>query len=376
MKNIQMVDLKRQYERLKPEIDAAIFDCIESSRFIKGPAVEKFETELKDYLNVAQVISCGNGTDALQLALMGLNLKPGDEVIIPAFTYAATAEVIGLLGLTPVLVDVNPDTFNIDVERVAEAITPQSKAIIPVHLFGQAADMEALLKIAQENNLHIIEDNAQAIGAEYTFEDGTVKRLGTIGAIGCTSFFPSKNLGCYGDGGAMMCNDPDLGRRLKMIANHGQAQQYIHDIIGVNSRLDTIQAGILSCKLTRLDEFSAARNSAADYYDRALAEIAEITTPWRDPKSTHVFHQYTLKVLDGRRDSLKEFLRERGVPSMVYYPRPLHHQPAYKDISVIKGKLEASEKLVEQVLSLPIHTEMTEEEQAYIVNQIKEFFRL
>ncbi|RFS17243.1 DegT/DnrJ/EryC1/StrS aminotransferase family protein [Emticicia sp. C21] len=371
---IQMVDLKGQYEKIKYEIDNAILNCINTSQFIKGPVVAEFQEELERYLGVKYVITCGNGTDALQIALMALDLQPGDEVIIPAFTYAATAEVIGLLRLTPVLVDINKDSFNIDIKSVENAITPKTKAIIPVHLFGQGADMESLLKIAEEKNIFIVEDAAQAIGASYIFSNGDRKRLGTIGAIGCTSFFPSKNLGCYGDGGALMTNDPLLAEKIRSIANHGQQIQYIHDIIGVNSRLDAIQAGILLPKLARLDEYNKARIVAADYYDENLKAIEDIIVPFRLENSTHVFHQYTIKVKNGSRDKLKDFLKSKGIPSMIYYPKPLHHQSAYMNIINIKSELEYSENIPKEVLSLPIHTELDSIQQDFIINAIKEFF--
>lgn len=370
-----MVDLKGQYEKIKDEIDSAIFNCINTSQFIKGPVVTELQEELERYLGVKYAITCGNGTDALQIALMALDLQPGDEVIIPAFTYAATAEVIGLLRLTPVLVDINNDSFNIDIKSVENAITSETKAIIPVHLFGQGANMEALLKIAEEKNIFIVEDTAQAIGASYIFSNGDRKKLGSIGTIGCTSFFPSKNLGCYGDGGALMTNDPILAEKIRSIANHGQSIQYIHDIIGVNSRLDALQAGILLPKLARLDDYNNARIAAADYYDEHLKAIEGITLPFRLENSTHVFHQYTIKVKNGNRDKLKDFLKTKDIPSMIYYPKPLHHQKAYMNIISIKSKLEYSESIPKEVLSLPIHTELNSIQQDFIINSIKDFFQ-
>jgi dTDP-4-amino-4,6-dideoxygalactose transaminase len=369
-----MVDLGKQYRRLKPQIDTAIQECITSTRFIKGPVVESFEKALGSYLNVKKVVSCGNGTDALQIAMMALEFKPGDEIIVPAFTYVAAAEVIGLLGLTPVLVDVESDTFNIALGAIREAITPKTKAIVPVHLFGQSANMEAIMEIAKEHKLYVIEDNAQAIGADYTFKDGTAQKTGTIGHIGCTSFFPSKNLGCFGDGGAIFTNDEELGSKIKMIASHGQPKQYTHDLIGVNSRLDALQAAILIEKLKYLDDFSNRRQKVATYYDELFSSVEEIQTPYRSSSSTHVFHQYTLQIKNGQRDELRAYLKTHNIPSMIYYPIPLHHQTAYKKISHISGSLEVTEELCKNVLSLPIHTEMETEQLDYIVNKVTSFF--
>lgn len=374
MSKIQMVDLQKQYHRLKAEIDEAIFSTIESSQFIRGNHFASFQLELAQYLGAEKVIACANGTDALQIALMALGLQKGDEVIVPAFTYVATAEVIGLLGLKPVMIDVNPKSFNITADLVAEAITDKTKLIVPVHLFGQCTDMEPILKLAQAKNIKIIEDTAQAIGAEYTFDDGSIKKAGCIGDIGTTSFFPSKNLGCFGDGGALYSNSLDLAEKIRMIANHGQSVQYIHDVIGVNSRLDGLQAGILRVKLKELDDFALRRNQVADYYDKHLKDISYIETPFREPNSTHVFHQYTIKVKDNQRDNLRKFLASKDIPSMVYYPMPLHHQKAFKDIGKIIGNLDISEQLCNEVLSLPIHTEMEVEQLAYIVENIREFF--
>jgi len=371
-KKIQMVDLKGQYEKIKAEVDAGIQDVINSTAFINGPAVKEFQADLETYLNVKHVIPCANGTDALQIAMMALDLKPGDEVITASFTYVATAEVIGLLGLTPVLVDVYPDTFDIDIEAIEKAITPKTKAIVPVHLFGQCADMERLMALAKKHNLYVIEDVAQAIGADYTFTDGTTAKAGTIGTIGCTSFFPSKNLGCYGDGGAIYTNDDALAKKLRMVAHHGQSVQYVHDVLGVNSRLDTIQAVVLKAKLKHLDEYAAARNKVADYYDKALGNHPKLKTPVRVKNSTHVFHQYTLQLNGVDRAKLREQLSERGIPAMIYYPIPLHEQNAYKNDRFKKGDFPVTEKLCATVLSLPMHTEMDEETLKYICTNLLE----
>lgn len=372
---IQMVDLKGQYQNIKSEVDAAINEVLNTTAFISGPAVSRFAQELADYNKVAHVIPCANGTDALQLAMMALNLKPGDEVIVPAFTYVATAEVIALLGLTPVFVDVDPDTFMISPDEVLKKITPDTRAIVPVHLFGQCADMERIMQLAEENNIYVIEDTAQAIGADYTFSDGTIKKAGTIGTIGTTSFFPSKNLGCYGDGGAIFTNDDALAEQLRMIANHGQKVKYYHDIVGVNSRLDTLQAAILSVKLKRLDDYCLSRNNSANFYDAELGTLEAVTIPKRSPSSTHVFHQYTLKCNGFDREELKEYLQAQGIPSMVYYPVPLHKQKAYKHYRHNQGTFPVSEKLSEQVLSLPIHTEQSDSELQYITDTVKAFLK-
>ncbi len=375
---LQMVDLKKQYDRLKTDIDWAIADTLQHTRFIKGPHFSAFQDELSSYLNGAKVIACANGTDALQIAFMALNLKPGDEVIVPAFTYAATAEVIGLLGLTPVMVDVDPKTFNLTLENIIPAIGPKTKAIAPVHLFGQCADMEPILQFAKEKNLFVVEDTAQAIGAKYTFSDGTSEFAGCMGTIGTTSFFPSKNLGCFGDGGAMFSKDPALAEKLRMIANHGQAKQYFHDVIGVNSRLDELQASILRVKLKHLDDFNQRRIQAADFYDEHLKNIELLETPFRNPSSTHVFHQYTIKVKSENgnlRDDLKNYLSSKGIPSMIYYPMPLHQQKAFQAIGRVVDNLEKSSQLCKEVLSLPIHTEIESAELAYITEHILEFFR-
>ena len=368
-----MVDLKSQYDKIQKEIDEVVLNVIRSSAYINGPEVKSFQAELEQYLNVKHVIPCGNGTDALQIAMMALGLKPGDEVITASFTYVATAEVIALLGLTPVLVDVYPDTFDIDVEAVEKAITPKTKAIVPVHLFGQCANMEKILQVAKKHNLYVIEDVAQAIGAEYTFSDGTVKKAGTMGDIGCTSFFPSKNLGCYGDGGAMYTNNEELAKKMRMIANHGQSVQYVHDSIGVNSRLDSIQAAILRIKLRRLDAYAAARNKAAQYYDNAFANHPKIKTPARAKNTTHVFHQYTLQLNGVNRNELREFLASKDIPAMIYYPIPLHMQKAYTDPRYKEGDFPVTEKLCACVISLPMHTELEEEQLKYITDSVLEF---
>jgi dTDP-4-amino-4,6-dideoxygalactose transaminase len=373
MKKIHMVDLKSQYDKMQQEIDEAVLNVIRSTAFINGPEVKSFQAELEQYLNVKHVIPCANGTDALQIAMMALGLKPGDEVITASFTYVATAEVIALLGLTPVLVDVYPDTFDIDVEAIEKAITPKTKAIVPVHLFGQCANMERILQVAKKNKLFVIEDVAQAIGAEYTFSDGTVKKAGTMGDIGCTSFFPSKNLGCYGDGGAMYTNNEALAKKMRMIANHGQSVQYVHDSIGVNSRLDSIQAAILRIKLRRLDDYAAARNKAAAYYDMAFANHPKIKTPARAKNTTHVFHQYTLQLNGVDRTALREFLASKDIPAMIYYPIPLHMQKAYTDPRYKQGDFPITEKLCACVISLPMHTELDEEQLKYITDAVLEF---
>lgn len=375
MKKIQMVDLVSQYEKIQEEIDTAVLNVIRSSAYINGPEVKSFQSELESYLNVKHVIPCGNGTDALQIAMMALGLKPGDEVITASFTFVATAEVIGLLQLTPVLVDVDPDTFNIDVDAIRAAITPKTKAIVPVHLFGQAAPMEEIMAIAKEHNLFVIEDNAQAIGADYTFSDGRKMKAGTIGDIGCTSFFPSKNLGCYGDGGALFTNNDTYAQNIRIIANHGQTRQYYHDKIGVNSRLDSIQAAILRIKLRHLDEYAAERNRAAEFYDRAFKDIPQIKTPVRYENSTHVFHQYTL-VLNGiDRDALRAYLLERDVPAMIYYPVPLHLQKAYEDERYKDGDFPVTEKLCKNVISLPMQTELNDEQLTYITETLISFIK-
>lgn len=374
MKKIEMVDLKGQYQKVKSEIDTSIQEVIDTTTFINGPKVTEFKKSLAEYLSVKHVITCANGTDALQIALMALDLQPGDEVIVPCFTYVATAEVIALLKLVPVLIEVDLNTFNITAETIENSITPRTKAIVPVHLFGQCSDMEPIVKLAEKYNLYIVEDTAQAIGATYTFSDGTKKSAGSIGHIGCTSFFPSKNLGCYGDGGALYTNDDQLGLKIQKIANHGQSKKYHHELVGVNSRLDTIQAAILNVKLKYLDDYSKNRNIAADYYDLHFKDLPWISIPTRQYNSTHVFHQYTIKVINGvDRNALKAYLEEKGIPAMVYYPMPLHFQEAFKDEKNKLGDFPVSEKLCRIVLSLPIHTEMSEAQLSYIVETIRAF---
>lgn len=367
-----MVDLNRQYLRLKEEIDTAMRTVIESSSFINGPQVKTFATHLAEYLQVPFVIPCGNGTDALQIALMALDLQPGDEVILPAFTYVAAAEVVALLGLTPVLVDVDPETFNLNPQKIEEAISRDTKAIIAVHLFGQTCDMEAILRIAETYRLYVIEDNAQSIGAEYTFSDGRVKKAGTIGHIGTTSFFPSKPLACYGDGGALMTSDSRLAERIRMIANHGQIQKYYHVQVGCNSRLDTLQAAILDVKLKYLREFTERRRMVARWYNQVLSTYEGIRVPSTSRFSTHVYHQYTLQIEKGKRNELQAVLKQKGIPSMIYYPLSLQDQQAYKWRVRVRGSLEKSVYLTRSVLSLPIHTEMTEDEVDYILDSIRE----
>tara|TARA_B100000809_G_scaffold9483_1_gene8965 strand:+ start:2074 stop:3207 length:1134 start_codon:yes stop_codon:yes gene_type:complete len=373
--NIQMVDLKSQYLNIKEDVDSAIQSVIDSTAFIKGPEVKKFAKELESYLDVKHVIPCGNGTDALQIALMALGLKPGDEVVSVDFTFAATVEVIGLMSLTPVFVDVDRGTFNMDVEALKKVITPKTKAIIPVHLFGQCANMEAIMKIANEHNIFVIEDTAQGIGAEYTFSNGDVKKAGTIGTIGTTSFFPSKNLGCFGDGGALFTNDSDLAGRLNAVVNHGMYKRYYHDEIGLNSRLDSIQAAILRVKLPLLDGYNKARLDVATAYNKAFKVIEQLETPFIDEKSTHVFHQYTLKTIGVNRDKLIEFLKTKNIPAMVYYPVPLHLQKAYIQPNLKDSDFPITMDLCSSVVSLPIHTEMDNDQLNYIIETVKEFFK-
>lgn len=375
MSEIKMVDLRTQYLRIKTEIDTAVQEVIDSTAFINGPAVRRFQDHLEQYLGVKHVIPCANGTDALQIAMMALDLQPGDEVIVPAFTYVATAEVIGLLGLTPVMTDVDSDTFNITPELIEAAITPRTKAIVPVHLFGQCADMAPIMALAEKHGLYVIEDNAQAIGADYT-SGGTTRKSGAIAHFGCTSFFPSKNLGCYGDGGALMTNDDTLAAKARMIANHGQSKQYYHDKIGVNSRLDAIQAAILDVKLAYLDDYCLRRRQLADAYDAAFADIADLTTPVRAAYSTHVFHQYTLKLAGGaaQREALRQHLAAAGVPMMIYYPVPLYQQEAFRHWWK-GGALPVTEALCDTVCSLPMHTEMTDEVREHIIGAVRSFFQ-
>ena len=374
MRPLTMVDLKSQYKHIKHEVDVAIQEVVDNTQFIKGPAVGEFQKELSEYLGIKHVIACGNGTDALQIAMMALGLKPGDEVITTNFTFIATVEVIALLGLKPVLVDVNKDTFNIDTDEIKKTITPKTKAVVPVHLFGQCSNMEEIMKIAKESNLFVIEDNAQAIGADYIFKDGTVKKAGTIGHIGCTSFFPSKNLGCFGDGGALFTDDDKIADRISSIVNHGMKVRYYHDRIGVNSRLDTIQAAILRVKLPQLDSYCKARQDAAKYYSDAFSNVSEIDTPIIENYTTHVFHQYTLKIKNGKRDALKKWLEEHSVPVMIYYPVPLHEQKAFLDYKDTSKEYPVTERLIDEVISLPMHTELDDEQLKYIVDSVLEFF--
>lgn len=369
-----MVDLKTQYLRFKSDIDNAVNGVFESAAFIKGPEVRLFEEELQRYLGVKHVISCGNGTDALQIALMSLDLKPGDEVITTGFTFIATVEVVELLGLKLVIADVDPDTYNISIKEVEKAITPRTKAIVPVHLFGQCADMEPLMALAARHDIAVIEDTAQATGAEYIFSDGKVKKAGTIGKIGCTSFFPSKNLSCCGDGGALFTNDDTLAATIRSKTNHGMRVRYYHDNIGVNSRLDTLQAAILRVKLRHLDEFNEARNRAAAFYDSAFSQIEAIRTPARSKQSTHIFHQYTLRVPAKDRDALKEHLENEGVPAMIYYPVPLHQQKAYMHLGYKEKDFPVTSMLCTEVISLPMHTELTDEQLNHITTSVKAWF--
>jgi dTDP-4-amino-4,6-dideoxygalactose transaminase len=367
---IQMVDLKRQYLNIKSEVDAAISNVLDTTSFINGKAVADFTQHLQEYLAVQHVIPCANGTDALQIAMMALGLEPGDEIITPSFTYIATTEVIALLRLKPVFVDVDPQTFCIDASKIRAAITPKTKAIVPVHLYGQSCDMEEIMKIAQEHNLFVVEDNAQAIGATIRFSDGSVHKTGTIGHIGCTSFFPSKNLGCYGDGGAMMTNNALLADRIKMIANHGQSKRYYHDVVGCNSRLDTLQAAVLDIKLRQLDHYNDARRAVAEYYNNAFKNNSKITTPAIADGNTHVFHQYTLILEDVDRNALQDQLAAEGVPAMIYYPVPAHRQKMFSFLNLPEVDLPITDWLTQRVISLPIHTEMDQEQLEYIVKHV------
>ena len=370
-----MVDLKGQYAQIKEQVDASVIEVIESTAFINGPQVHQFQKELEEYLNVKHVIPCANGTDALQVAMMALGLKPGDEVITADFTFAATVEVIALLGLTPVLVDVDPVNFNIDVSAIKRAITPKTKAIVPVHLFGLAADMDAIMEIAEEYNLFVIEDNAQGIGADYTSKNGSKKKTGSIGHVASTSFFPSKNLGCYGDGGAIFTNDDDLAHTIRGVVNHGMYERYHHDVVGVNSRLDSIQAAVLRVKLPKLDVYNAARRNAARKYTQALSDIENIITPtgFSDSYDSHVFHQYTLRVVNTDRDALVAHLNENGIPCGVYYPIPLHNQKAYQDARYNEADFTVTNQLVKEVISLPMHTELDDEQITFITDTIINF---
>lgn len=368
-----MADLHTQYLRIKPEIDQAIQQVLDATAFIQGPQVKEFTEDLKTYVNSRAVVTCANGTDALQIAMMALGCKPGDEVILPVHTYVATAEVIALLGLKPVFTEVDARSFNLDVAQVQAKINSKTFAIVPVHLYGQCADMEPLLELAQQHKIHVIEDVAQALGAVYTFSNGRKMRAGTMGTIGCTSFFPSKNLGCYGDGGALFTQVEQLGEKIRMIANHGQQKKYHHDLIGVNSRLDTLQAAILQVKLKHLDDYERRRRQAADFYDQELSGVKFLETPIRVPYSTHVFHQYTIKTKGIDRDHFKEYLQNKGIPSMIYYPVPLHLQKAYARPEYPVGSFPVTETLSRTVLSLPIHTEMTHDQLSYICETIKAY---
>ena len=375
MKPIQMVDLKGQYDKIKEDVNAGIQECLDTTAFINGPAVKEFQKNFEQYLGVKHVIPCANGTDALQIAMMALDLQPDDEVLCPAFTYVATAEVIGLLGLKPVMTDVMPDTFCIETNDLEKYLTPKTKAIVPVHLYGQSADMEKIMAFAEKHHLFVIEDNAQAIGSDYTFSNGEKKKTGTVGHIGCTSFFPSKNLGCYGDGGALMTNDDELANKIRMIANHGQEKKYYHKVLGCNSRLDTIQAAVLKVKLKYLDEYSNARNEMASYYDENLKNIEGLEIPVRAPYSNHVFHQYTLKVKNGKRDQLQKYLADKNIPSMIYYPLPLYKQEAFKQYVPEGFSLPVTEQLCKDVISLPIHTEFDKDSSDRVISEIKNFFQ-
>jgi dTDP-4-amino-4,6-dideoxygalactose transaminase len=374
MRDIQMVDLKAQYEKLGTEIDTAIKSVLNSTAFIKGPEVRLFEEALQKYLDVKHVISCANGTDALQIAMMALKFKPGDEVITTNFTFISTVEVVVLLGLKLVIVDPDPDTYNISADAIKRAITPLTKAIVPVHLFGQCADMEPIMRLAKENNIFVIEDAAQATGTDFIFSDGTKKKAGTIGTIGTTSFFPSKNLACYGDGGAMFTNDDELAKKLRSIANHGMMVKYHYNDIGVNSRLDTLQAAILNVKLKYLDQFNSARRAVADFYNEAFSGCSSIILPERADYSSHIFHQYTIRVKNGRRDVLKKFLESAKIPSMIYYPGPLHIQDAYRFLKYNEDDFPVTSQLCKEVLSMPIHPDMDQEQLDYIALNVLKFF--
>ena len=374
MRPIQMVDLTAQYRKIQEEIDQAVLDVVRSAAFINGPEVKKFEGELAQYLGVKHVIGCANGTDALQIAMMALDLRPGDEVITPSFTFVATVEVVALLGFKPVFAEVDRATFNIDPADIERKITPRTKAIVPVHLFGQSADMDAIMQLAKKHDLYVIEDNCQAIGSDHRSKDGSVRKTGTIGQIGVTSFFPSKNLGCYGDGGAIFTNDDAIAKRLRQICNHGSEIRYYHDVIGVNSRLDSIQAAILRVKLPHLDDYNEAREKAASFYDQAFADLEHVSIPLRSSFSSHVFHQYTLRISGGHRDGLREHLEKNGVPAMIYYPVPLHLQKAYEGYGIRKGDLRVTEQLMDEVLSLPMSTELDNEQLTHITATVKSYF--
>jgi len=373
MRPLQMVDTKTQYQKIKTEVDAAVIGVLESSMFIGGKVVNDFATDLADYHKSKHCIPCANGTDALQIAMMALGLQPGDEVITPSFTYIATVEVAALLNIKPIFVEVNKQTFCLDPEAIEKAITPKTKAIIPVHLYGHAADMEKIMAIAAKHNLFVIEDNAQGIGCTYTFSDGTSKKTGTIGHIGCTSFYPSKNLGAFGDGGAMFTDDDELANKLRMIASHGQSKRYYHDVVGCNSRLDAVQATVLTIKLRHLDNYILARRKAADFYDAAFANNEKITTPFRAANQQHVFHQYTLQLTNVNRDELSQYLTDNGVPNMIYYPVPAHKQKMFDAFGGSNFNLPITDLLTDCVISLPIHTELDEEQQTFITTKVLEF---
>ncbi|MBF6607233.1 MAG: DegT/DnrJ/EryC1/StrS family aminotransferase [Flavobacterium sp.] len=375
MKKIQMVDLKGQYENIKSQVNESIQEVLDTNTYINGPQVHLFQENLQQYLKVKHVIPCANGTDALQIAMMGLDLKPGDEVITADFTFAATVEVIALLQLTPVLVDVDADTFNISISAIEKAITSKTKAIVPVHLFGQAANMDAIMELAQKHNLYVIEDNAQAIGANYKSADGTKRQAGTIGHVASTSFFPSKNLGCYGDGGAIFTNDDQLAHKIRGIVNHGMYVRYHHDVVGVNSRLDSIQAGVLNAKLPKLDEYNKARQQAAKKYSELLKHPKIITPVVTGDKDSHVFHQYTLRIIDADRDALMQHLLDKNIPCAIYYPIPLHSQKAYADSRYNEADFPITNQLVKEVLSLPMHTELDDEQITFITGSILEFLK-
>ena len=377
MRKIQMVDLVSQYEKIKPEVKNAIDDILDNAQFINGPDVKSFQSEMEEYLGVKHVIPCANGTDALQIAMMALGLKPGDEVITPSYTYIATTEVMGLLRLKPVFVDCDKDTFNISPEAIEKAITPKTKAIVPVHLYGQSCDMESIMKIAKKHNLFVIEDNAQAIGSDFTFSDGKTLKTGTIGDVGCTSFFPSKNLGCYGDGGAICTNNDELAITLRMVANHGQSKRYYHDMVGCNSRLDTIQAAVLRIKLRKLDEYIDSRRKAAEFYDAFFGKLPHIHIPKRSKNTKHVFHQYTLQLDDQiDRDGLVEYLASKDIPAMIYYPVPAHKQKMFAQLETECGDLTNTDWLTSRVFSLPMHTELDDEQLNFICDAVKSYIEL
>ena len=374
MKRIQMVDLISQYDSIKEEVKAEFDRVLDSAMFINGPLVKEFQADLEAYLGVKHVIPCANGTDALQVAMMAYNFPKGSEVLVPSFTYVATVEVIALLGYKPIFVEVCPKSFNVDSKDLEAKVTDKCVAIVPVHLYGQCAHMESIMELAEKHNLVVLEDTAQAIGADYTFADGSTAKAGTIGHVGATSFFPSKNLGCYGDGGALMTNDDELAGKMRMIVNHGQSKRYYHDSIGVNSRLDSLQAAVLKVKLKRLDDYNARRRAVADRYDEAFAASDKIQSPFRSEFSTHVFHQYTVKLADGvDRDGLNAFLAEKSIPSMIYYPVPNHLQQAYRGYGYKEGDFETTEDLCSRVISFPIHTEMEQEQQELIINSVLEY---